>query len=207
MTSPLPPEWARSLLDLVTSARERESVLGDLLEEYSEAILPARGQTAADWWYARQVWGFWWRASFMAGTALAGNLAGRMLLDMIVVIPTDQSAERAAITTYLAIGIFAIWGFRTGRRTGQALSGTVVGILASFIAAVTAIVMTVAIGIVGAPWIGPNPAAWAALVEGFDVPIVPLLVIGGIVSTLAAATGARFTAPPESRSSIPVRRA
>jgi hypothetical protein len=200
MTSPLPPAWARSLLELLTSARERESVQGDLLEEYSESVLPERGRAAANRWYARQVWGFWWRASWTPGAALAGNLTGRLLID--IVAPSVQPDARAPITTYLAIGLFALWGFRTGRRTGLTLSGLLVGVLAALVAAATAIVATLAIGAVGAPWIRPNPAAWAALVEGFDVPILPLLVIGGIVSTLAAAVGTRFTASPGSRSSI-----
>lgn len=200
MTTPLPPAWARRLLELVTSARERESVQGDLLEEYAESVLPERGRAAANRWYTRQVWAFWWRASWTAGLALGGNLGGRMVID--IVAPSVQPDARAAITTYLAIGLFAVWGFLTGRRTGRTLSGTIVGILAAVVAATTAIIVAVAVGAVGAPWIRPNPTAWAALVEGFDVPILPMLVIGGTVSTLAAAVGTRFTTSPGSSSSI-----
>jgi hypothetical protein len=184
----------------VTSARERESVQGDLLEEYAESVLPARGQAAADRWYARQVWGFCWRASWTAGLAQGGILGGRMVID--IVTPSAQLYTRAVITTWLAIGLFAVCGFWTGRRTGRTLSGTIVGILVVVVATATAIVVAGAVGAVGAPWIRPSPAAWAALVEGFDIPILPMLVIGGVVSTLAAAAGSRFTASPGSRSSI-----
>src|SRR5215467_7782266 len=38
-----PPTWAESLLRLLLTSKDRESVSGDLLEEYRESIVPALG--------------------------------------------------------------------------------------------------------------------------------------------------------------------
>lgn len=62
-----PPQWAETLLRLLLTPKDRESISGDLLEEYRDTIVPTRGR-AADWWYVRQVGSFLVRAS--CGTAL-----------------------------------------------------------------------------------------------------------------------------------------
>ena len=63
MTRPLgPPAWADALVSLVLNVEDRESVTGDLIEEYCETILPAVGKTRAVLWYLQQVAGYVWRA-------------------------------------------------------------------------------------------------------------------------------------------------
>lgn len=49
------PRWAEAVLQIVLPACDRESVLGDLLEEYREEVLATRGQVRAQLWYLRQV--------------------------------------------------------------------------------------------------------------------------------------------------------
>ena len=49
------PRWAEATLHIVLPARDRESVAGDLLEEYREAVLPEQGRFRARLWYWRQV--------------------------------------------------------------------------------------------------------------------------------------------------------
>ena len=58
----LPPRWAESLLCLLLEPEDRESVSGDLLEEYRQAIVPARG-AGANRWYVRQVGWYLLRAT------------------------------------------------------------------------------------------------------------------------------------------------
>jgi hypothetical protein len=53
-----PPRWAEILLERLLAARDRETVAGDLREEYAESIMPQRGRLAADLWYLRQVSSF-----------------------------------------------------------------------------------------------------------------------------------------------------
>lgn len=57
-----PPDFAQGLLDLMLRVDARETVCGDLLEEYRESRVPALGERRADLWYWRQVAGIWLRA-------------------------------------------------------------------------------------------------------------------------------------------------
>jgi hypothetical protein len=197
MTTATPPAWAQTLLALVTSARDRDGVLGDLLEEFSESVLPERGPAAANRWYWRQVWGFVWRASSPAGAALGGCLCARVLLD--IVTPTALPEARQTLTACLTLATFALVGFRTGRRTGRMESGAVVAVCATVLATAQVMAMALMIAGIAGPWIRPHPAAWAGLREGFDQPVVPMLLLGGTIASLGAALGKRFT---DSRASI-----
>jgi hypothetical protein len=62
MTMSNPPAVPHALLLLLLPADGRESVSGDLLEEYREARIPALGRLRANLWYWRQVGGVWLRA-------------------------------------------------------------------------------------------------------------------------------------------------
>ena len=197
MTTATPPVSAQDLLALVTSARDRDGVLGDLLEEYSETILPARGRAAANRWYWRQVWSFVWRASSPAGAALGGCLCARLLLDIIA--PAALPEMRQTLTACLTLAMFALWGFLTGRRTGRTGSGAVVAVCGAILATAQVMVMALLIAGIAGPWIRPNPAAWAGLRGGFDQPLVPMLLLGGTIASLGAALGKRLTG---SRASI-----
>jgi len=53
-----PPAWAESVLRALLEPRNRDSITGDLLEEYCEVVLPARGELRAKVWYIRQVASF-----------------------------------------------------------------------------------------------------------------------------------------------------
>jgi hypothetical protein len=52
-----PLQWAESLLIFLLKTRDRETIPGDLLEEYREDRLPMLGHVRADFWYVRQVFG------------------------------------------------------------------------------------------------------------------------------------------------------
>jgi hypothetical protein len=53
-----PPRWAEFGLTALLRQRDRETIAGDLLEEYRETTLPTRGRFLAGIWYLRQVVGF-----------------------------------------------------------------------------------------------------------------------------------------------------
>ena len=53
-----PPLWMEKLLYMFVEARDRDTIAGDLLEEYREVVLPARGRLRAQTWYLRQVISF-----------------------------------------------------------------------------------------------------------------------------------------------------
>src|SRR5262245_24129228 len=62
MTMPNPPATAQSLLGLVLPLNARETVCGELLEEYADAAVPHVGHRGADLWYWRPVGSIWLRA-------------------------------------------------------------------------------------------------------------------------------------------------
>ena len=53
-----PPRWAEALLRMVLRPVDRESIPGDLLEEYREARHPSLGPIRANVWYVRSVLSF-----------------------------------------------------------------------------------------------------------------------------------------------------
>lgn len=56
--SKAPFRWATALLRCCVPVRDADMIVGDLLEEFREEILPARGSTRAQCWYLRQVASF-----------------------------------------------------------------------------------------------------------------------------------------------------
>lgn len=58
MTPPEPPRWLERTLLLFLSARDRDTISGDLLEQYREEQLPRLGSTWANVWYLRQSMSF-----------------------------------------------------------------------------------------------------------------------------------------------------
>lgn len=55
-----PPRWSEYLLYLVLPKEERETVPGDLLEEYRSIILPKFGYRLARVWFLKQVFASIW---------------------------------------------------------------------------------------------------------------------------------------------------
>ena len=186
--TPQPPAWAQALVSLLVPARDRDSISGDLLEEYRETVVPQRGSRAANAWYLRQVAGFMWRACLPFGVALGATLAVREVID--ATIPTtDNYHYRAAVTTYLAFGIYSLTGLHFGWRTDRTLSGGVVATAVTIVAiamAVTTLVATTALLSAG---VIDRVPSYEGLREGLDVPIAPMLAVGGVFGTLGAAIG------------------
>ena len=69
-----PPRWAEALLERLLPDHARETVVGDLREEYIESALPQRGRLRANLWYVQQV------ASFVPWFAKEGPPMGKLLL-------------------------------------------------------------------------------------------------------------------------------
>ena len=69
-----PPHWMERALLFFLSARDRETVSGDLLEEYREERMPRLGRMRANIWYMRQVISFASLGSWR-GTPLRAVLA------------------------------------------------------------------------------------------------------------------------------------
>jgi hypothetical protein len=192
-----PPRWAESLLRLLLKPEDRESVSGDLLEEYRETIVPTLG-SAADRWYVRQVASFLLRVSWIWGGILGVALVIRYLLDTLAP-PTDYFL-RATILTYTIMAACLLTGFSTAWR-GRSMRA---GILISFSAATIGALISIAgTGVMLAIWHDPATLdAWrrsGGLDEAFiDVPL-KLVAIGATLGFGGALFGKGMALASKSR--------
>jgi hypothetical protein len=167
-----PPSWAEAWLRASLPVRDRETVSGDLLEEYRAAIRPSRSQLAADLWYIGQVSVFAWRTGFWA-LVLASIFVGRTALDWFV--PVSDFAQRAETTTLMTASILLVIGASHTLRT-QSISAGVVG--TATVVTLTAVLCTLANGVIYARW---HDAATLAAIERsgglLEVFLIPLALM------------------------------
>jgi hypothetical protein len=85
MTSkePSPPRWAEAILRSLLRPADRESISGDLLEEYRAARRPALGPLRANFWYGRHVLSLLWHLIRTCALALMGVNVLRVLLGVL----------------------------------------------------------------------------------------------------------------------------
>jgi len=140
MNDDQPPSWADILLRLVLRPGDRESISGDLLEEYRERIVPMYGRRCADSWYVVQVLGYVWRATRFGAVVFSGLFLTRSVYDWLV--PTTDFVTRSTITTIAAAGALSIVGFRAAWRAQSVVDGTLVTVLTSQVAAVLSTIGT-----------------------------------------------------------------
>ena len=67
-----PPRWAEAVLRSLLRPSDRESIPGDLLEEYREVRQPALGTFRADAWYVKHVLSVLWLLIWPWTVAMAG---------------------------------------------------------------------------------------------------------------------------------------
>src|SRR5262245_29028253 len=94
-----PPRWAEALLRIYLRPEAFATISGDLLEQYRDSILPARGQARADQWYVAQVLGFVFSAARLWATLFAGAFVARTALDWLR--PTADFHLRSDVSTLL----------------------------------------------------------------------------------------------------------
>jgi hypothetical protein len=187
----LPPRWAESLLRLMLPRENRESVSGDLLEEYRESIVPSLGRRAGRW-YIRQVAGYLWRMIWGWGAGVAAILVVRYLFDSLA--PVHYTAgvihPRSAIMSDTLIATFAVAAGWQAWRSGHVRSGMVVAFAAALFGGILS-----SAGVVACLAIWHDPATLSA-VEGsggfaealWGVPLL-LIPIGVVTGTTGAIAG------------------
>lgn len=192
-----PPRWAEAILRLLLKPEDRDSVSGDLLEEYRETIVPTLG-SAADRWYVRQVASFLLRASWVWGAILGAALVIRYLFDTLVP-PTDYFL-RATILTYTIMAAFLLTGFSAAWRGRSLRAGILISLSAATIGALISIVGT---GVMLTIWHDPATLdAWrrsGGLDEALiDVPL-KLVAIGATLGFGGAVFGKGMAVATRSR--------
>ena len=179
-----PPQWAEAILRTLLRPEDRDSVTGDLLEEYREAIVPALG-AAADFWYVRQVGWFLLRASWVWGALVGGSLVVRYLFDTL--IPVNDYLMRSRVLSYTIIAVCVLTAFRMTLHTQSAWAGVLTSLAAGTIGGLASIVGA---SIMLAIWHDPATLEqWrnsGGLGEAFVVVPLVMIAIGAVMGTAGA---------------------
>jgi hypothetical protein len=182
-----PPRWAESLLRLLLAPEDRQSVSGDLLEEYRENVHPARGRRRADLWYVSQVAGFAWRAHRTWAALLGGAFVSRTAIDWLW--PTTDFYARSTVSTFVAAGIFVCAGGLAAWRTRSFAAGALAGAATAIVGAA---ISTVGDTLLLAIW---HDAGIFEAIEGSggldEVYVLPLFLVvpGTILGILGGLVG------------------
>ena len=142
-----PPRLSEMLLRRLLVDRDRDTISGDLLEEFREVAVPAMGDRRARWWYRRQVAGFIWRA--LRVPAVVGGAFGAALGVMNLVDTAREPLADDDATTILAwvALVLVLWSvatvavtWRTRRASDAIRVGAILGIAALAVFQLAAIV-------------------------------------------------------------------
>ena len=130
--APRPPRCAEWMLRALLKPRDRETVTGDLLEEYREVILPARGRARAVLWYLAQMLLLVNSGAF--GVAIGAGLGVWILVDTAV---APLAEDTPLVVGSMFAGLFvllAVPGFTARRRGGRARDSMQAGAIAGALA-------------------------------------------------------------------------
>jgi hypothetical protein len=176
------------LLRVFLTPADVDSVSGDLLEEYRDTIHPARGQSAADAWYAIQVLGFVARSARIWAVLFAAGFITRTALDWLA--PPNDFHARAAVSTFLGIGLLLTTGLWASMRSGSPVAGTCAGVAATAIAALISVIGTAGLLVT---WHDSGTLAAirasGGLGEVFELPVMMILP-GAVLGTIGGVVGA-----------------
>ena len=126
---PSPPRWAEALLRSLLRPSDRESISGDLLEEYRAARRPALGAFGANAWYMKHVLSVLWRLIWPCALALAGVT----LLSLMVTGLWYGSLVQAPGVSLLDALIYLWAGWHGSQRTRLIKTGILAAAVTSFV--------------------------------------------------------------------------
>lgn len=149
-----PPGWLERLLILCLSPRDRETISGDLLEEYREGQVLQLGSLRANLWYLRQSISFLFVRSFggprmkaaLTWVSVFTVVSGIWLAVMEQVLKHAGYAERMGIAACVAIQGLATLLFVVSNRGGILRALVLVGAVAVGLLGLSAIARTLEAG-------------------------------------------------------------
>ena len=186
----MPPRWAESLLRMLLSPADRDSVSGDLLEEYRESVVPALGDRA-NGWYLRQVAGYVLRKAALWGGLVGAILVTRYLLDTLAPVRYTPGVvhPRSAIMSYALMATFALGSGLQAWRSGHVGSGVLVAFAtATFGGALSAVGTAACLAIWHDPGTMSAVQTSGGLAEalwGVPLLLVPIGLITGAMGAIA----------------------
>jgi hypothetical protein len=123
-------KWGDFVLRLLVRRRDRETISGDLLEEYREHVLPTRGAWSARLWYVRQILSF---VSPIAWGLAVGVALGTLQLVTTARAPLADDDARgmmvmASVILLLWTSISVATSFPTRRFRDAVVAGMLAGL-------------------------------------------------------------------------------
>jgi hypothetical protein len=130
----LPPRWIERILRAMLKKRDRDTISGDLLEEYREDIFPAKGRIRADLWYLWQTLSLIEGANFglLLGSAFSAFTTAKL---MIAPLRSDRPIEVASLFGVILL-LLSLSGFLACHRGGNLFDAMKAGTVAGLVTAV-----------------------------------------------------------------------
>jgi hypothetical protein len=130
MTSkePSPPRWAEAILRSLLRPADRESISGDLLEEYRAARRPSLGVSRANIWYFRHVLSMLWHLIRPCALVLVGTNVLRVLLG----VSGGSFASTPRPMTILALVVRGLWYGSLVQAPGVSLADALIYLWAGY---------------------------------------------------------------------------
>jgi hypothetical protein len=123
--------WGDFALRLLLRARDRETISGDLLEEYREHVLPANGPVLARLWYLRQILSF---VTPAAWGLVIGVTAGLLnLIDTAIEPLADDTASGMIAIVGALMAMWTVTSAAAGRRTQCFRDAVTAGMMAGLV--------------------------------------------------------------------------
>jgi hypothetical protein len=119
MTEANPPRWAEWLLRSALRPFDRDSISGDLLEEYREVRRPTLGMWRADLWYVKHVLSVCWRLVWPG----ALTMTVVTVFSLAIKLPWRYSLVQAPGVSALDAAVCLWVGYYTSRRTRLVRTG------------------------------------------------------------------------------------
>jgi hypothetical protein len=215
----MPPRWTEAVLQSSLRPTDRESISGDLLEEYRAVRIPALGRLRANLWYAAQIISLLWPLIRPAALVIA---AQAVFLALTVFRPGHHAAHPPPAPMWVALPFRILWfgsivgtpgislfdaaiyffvAYRGANRTGLIKTGGIVAVASSF-AGLIVLFSTAAIvtpGLAIAPL--TNPTLLLILAVYLIVPLSYAALVGTVAGTVGHwhALHHRNAAPPPLR--------
>ena len=129
-----PPRWAEALLRAMLRPSDRESVSGDLLEEYRAVRRPTLGAFRANAWYVKHVFSVLWRLTWPYALMMSGLMVLFLALKDAREYDSWPYYVKDVINTgtvWVCVAIYMLAGFLGSRRTRLVRTGAILAGAAS----------------------------------------------------------------------------
>jgi hypothetical protein len=121
-------KWGDFILRLLVQRRDRDTISGDLFEEYHEHVLPTRGRLAAGFWYLRQILSF--VSPFSWGLLIGAVLGSFQLINTAAAPLADDDGGSMLVAVAVILSLWTLASMAAGVRARSFRHSILAGALA-----------------------------------------------------------------------------